>query len=107
MYKLIITSLLFYCCFIISCNCREDSDIFHKCGDNLNCLEKELTNFVDHIQRNDVPIFGNYVILKHINNKLDMSRKNGDFIEKCIQFLENHELAIRIPKETSRSLLEG
>lgn len=93
-------ALVIFCVTVIRC----DNDV--KCGDSYDCAEKELVGYIEELDNKEsVPVIGNLVTLERIG---DVQRsKTEDVIERSLRFLANHQLKVKMPARSSRSLIDG
>ncbi|CAH1111155.1 unnamed protein product [Psylliodes chrysocephalus] len=85
-------ALLLVCCV------AED---LSSCDDSLECVEKQLKVTVDEL---DTDSIGDWISVKKIGRTSRKIEGDEDFIERCVRFLREHELKIRVPESTDRSL---
>ncbi|XP_028128258.2 uncharacterized protein LOC114324591 [Diabrotica virgifera virgifera] len=97
MNKTLVCSLL---CLTFVCQILAEENT--KCGDSLECLEKELVSQVDVIEQQGN--IGGLVSLKKSDRSGKSVKGDEDLFERCLRFLRENELRVGIPDSEKRSI---
>ncbi|CAH1966031.1 unnamed protein product [Acanthoscelides obtectus] len=78
-------------------DCEED------CGGHLSCLEKKFVDYVDKVEASGT--ISNYVVLEKVSGRDAKEEKRDEgIVQRCVRFLAEHQLKLRLPAEESRGL---
>ncbi|CAH1154264.1 unnamed protein product [Phaedon cochleariae] len=73
------------------------------CEDSMECIETELTAHVDSLENSEDD--GGIISVMSIPRQGKSVTHDENIVERCIRFLTEHELRIRIPSSEARSLM--
>lgn len=70
---------------------------------SMKCLEEEFIGYIDNFN-NSIKI-GDYLVLEKTNGTEMSQDSNEGIVRRCLRFLEEHEIKLRIPfSEVGRSV---
>ncbi|CAG9860645.1 unnamed protein product [Phyllotreta striolata] len=80
---------------------RGNGKELNSCGESLECLDEQLKLSVNELE---LPSYGEWISVHKIARTSRKINEDEDFVGRCVRFLMEHELRIRVPERQERSL---